>query len=158
MAIIQGSVIKGSQGAAYPGSSGDVVVNRYAISLPVAGTLVPQIQNNDIIEIGTIPPNCTVIDAVLIADAQAGSAGVIGIMTGNVGAALNPDNSARTCGAELFATLAGIASGGVTRPTANTAFKIAPTGAERSIGIQFTTKPTTQAAGSIILQVQLATA
>jgi len=148
MATILGSVK--NQSVAYPGSAGDLIVNRFEMSVP-AGT-----PTTDIIEIGSIPPNCRVIDAILDLGGALGTTAVldVGVMTGT------PQDTvaARTCGAEFFTGVSGTgaAPGIVSRMSAVTGFRVNPAPAERGIGLKFTTR-TVGTAALVALTVFLAT-
>jgi hypothetical protein len=155
MAVILGPVVK-NQSVAYPDSAGDVVVNRYEMTIPAANSVT------DIYEIGSIPPNCRVIDAILDAPVSLGAAGCVanvGVMSGNPGEQKNPGGTVdRTCGSEFFsgAALSAAAPGATTRMTAVTGFRVNPAPADRGIGLQFTTRAT-GTAGLVALTVFLAT-
>ena len=154
MAVIPGPVVKNTS-VAYPDSAGDVVANRYEMTIPAASSTA------DIYEIGSIPPNCRVINMFADVQASLGAAGCVfnvGVMSGVPGAAVNPDNSARTCGSEFFSGLAASAAapGAVTPMSAVTGFRVTPVAYERSIGIQFTTRGS-GTAGLVALVTTLAT-
>jgi hypothetical protein len=155
MAVILGPVSK-NQPVAYPGAAGDVVANRFTMTIPAASS------TTDIYEIGSIPPNCVVLDATLDIQASLGAAGAVanvGIMSGAPGGQFNADGTTpRTCGTEFFtaAPASAAAPGTTTRMTASTGFRVNPTPAERSIGIQFTTRAS-GTAGVVALVVYLAT-
>jgi hypothetical protein len=142
--IRQGAGVK-NQPVAYPSHAGEVVNNRFSFAVPAAGYTI-----GDIIEIGSIPPNCSVVDMALVCDALTAGVGDVGVMSGKVG----DTNPARTCGAEFFSAQS-LAAAGSFRMTAATGFRVAPSAAERSIGIKLTTLPT--AAGIVDLFVQFAT-
>ena len=152
MTTILGPVAK-NQSAAYPGSAGDLVVNRFEMLIPAGTSTV------DIYEIGSLPPNCRIIDAILDSPVSLGAAGAVAnvaIMTGIAGDATTPRTL--VVGSELFsgAAVSAAAPGAVTRMSAATGFRIAPTPVERGIGLQFTTRAT-GTAGLIALTVFCAT-
>lgn len=151
MAVVLGPAQK-NQSVAYPGSAGDVVANRFEMTIP-AGT-----PTTDIIELGSIPPNCRVLDAILDVGGSLGTTAVVevGVMSGPPGAQTNADNvTPRTSGSEFFAAAPGTASA-VTRMTAVTGFRVAPTPAERGIGLKFSTR-TVGTAALVALTVFMAT-
>jgi hypothetical protein len=151
MAIIQGPVAKGQQSVAYPGSSGDVIYNRFTMPVALATPI------GSILEIGSIPPNCRVIDAVLENDALGASVTCsVGVMSGAPGATFNADGTTpRTCDTVLFAAATQLTAAAALRMSQASGFKIAPTAVERSIGIT-TAGATTTPAGTITLGVWLA--
>lgn len=159
MALLQGPVAKGSQAVAYPSSAGETVTNRFEVTVPAtgAGSAV-----GDIIEIGSLPPNCRVVEMAIDNDAVVGATfGCdVGLMSGEPGALFNSDGvTPRTCGAEYFSAqaLSVVAAPGtlVSQMTLSSGFRVTPTGKERSIGMKITTR-TTPAAGKVALIVQFA--
>jgi hypothetical protein len=146
MAVILGPVVK-NNAYAYPGAAGDVVANKFSMTIPAASS------TTDIYEIGSIPPGCTVVDMIADVQASLGAAGCVfdvGIISGSPGAQNNADNvTPRTCGAEFFAALTAVGSA-VTRMTAVTGFRVAPVNYERGIGIKFGTRGT-GTAGTVVL-------
>src|SRR5882672_740567 len=151
MTIIQGPVAKGSQAVAYPSTSGETITNRYAMTVATAPTPGAPIAN-DILEIGSIPPNCRVVDMTLDTDVLTGiTAADIGIMSGTPGST----DPARTCGSEFFAAQTLVAAG-VFRMSRQAGFRVSPNPAERSIGIKINAP--TSVAGKVALVVLLATA
>ena len=64
MAIIQGPVAKGSQAVAYPSTAGETITNRYEMQVTIAPTPGAPVAN-DILEIGSLPPNCAVAGRTL---------------------------------------------------------------------------------------------
>src|SRR5262245_66582066 len=102
MATILGPVQK-NQPVAYPSSAGDMVVNKFDMLIPAANS------TTDVYEIGSIPPNCRVIDATLDIPVSLGAAGCVanvGVMTGTPGDTV----AARTCGSEFFSGAAASAA------------------------------------------------
>lgn len=127
--------------------AGDVFVNDYFIDLTAAQNVT-----GNIIDMGTLPFGCTVSDAILVmADLDTGAAMLVdvGIMSGTPGDAV----SVRTCGAEIFSASTLGQTGGVARPTLASAFKIAATNVDRSIGVKIGTQAGTAAAGRIGVRV-----
>ena len=128
-----------------PDCAGDVVRNRYEFDL--AGPVLKGItlQAGDIIDLGPLPANYTVMDVVIDCDdldtnGTPALAFDVGIMSGTPGDTV----SARTCGAEFFSGATIAQTGGVARTTLKTAFRVVPTGADRSIGLKVTTAAATQ--------------
>lgn len=116
----------------------------FEIALPAAPLAV-----GDIIELGILPAYNTITDATLVADDldTGGSATMafdVGVMSGDVGDKV----SVRTSGAQLFAASNVGQAGGVARTTLATAFTIAATDKDRSIGVKITAAAATQAAGA----------
>lgn len=128
-----------------PDCAGDMVRNRYVLDLSdeLKGVTLAV---GDIVDLGPLPANYTVMDVILDADDldTGGSPAMafdVGIMSGKVGDTV----SSRTCGAEFFSASTLAQAGGVARTTLATAFRVAPTGADRSIGLKVTTAAATQA-------------
>lgn len=134
--------------------AGDLVVNNYFYD-----ALAADIVLNDIIDLGILPANHTVIDAILIPDDLDSNVAPtialdVGIMSGTPGDTV----TARTCGNEIFAASTAAQTGTPTRATAKTAFTILPKDADRSIGVKFQAASATAAAGRIRLQLTIAPA
>lgn len=137
----------GSAGVAYPDCSGDLVQNRYELDL--AGPVLSGINlaNNDIIDMGIIPANSTPVDVWIDCD-DLDSNGTptftfdCGIITGTPGDA----TGSRTVGTEFFSASTIGQTGGVARTTSKTAFRIAPSDVDRSIGIKVVAAPATEPA------------
>lgn len=105
----------------------------------------------DIVELAVLPANHSVCDAILLCDDldTNGAPAIkldVGIMSGTVGAKLNADGSARTCGAELFSADTSAQSGAVSRMTLQSGFLINAADTDRSIGVKINTAAATQAA------------
>lgn len=129
--------------------AGDVIVNDYFYDITAANIVL-----NDIIDIGTLPANHTVSDAVLIVDDldTNGTPTIaldVGIMSGTPG----DTASARTCGNELFAADTTARTGGTSRMSKSAGFTIKATEADRSIGVKIQAAAATAAAGRIRLRV-----
>lgn len=149
MAILASKFAQGTLGYVTGDCAGDVVVNDYFVDL-TAG----QIVLNDIIDLGTLPANHTISDAILIVgDLDTNGAPTIaldvGIMSGTPGDTL----SVRTCGNELYAADTTARAGGVTRTSKLAGFTIKPTESDRSIGVKIQAAAATAAAGRIRLRV-----
>jgi len=149
MAIIQGPVAKGSQAVAYPSTAGETITNRYEMQVTIAPTPGAPVAN-DILEIGSLPPNCAVADMFIDTDILTGiTAADVGIMSGAPGST----DPARTCGNEFFGAQTLVAAG-VFRMSKQSGFRVAPSPAERSIGIKI--NAAASVAGKVALIVQLA--
>jgi hypothetical protein len=134
--------------------SGDVITNDYYVDL-VAGDIVL----NDIIDIGILPANHTVVDMVLIPDDLDTNGAPtlaldVGIMSGTPGDTL----TARTCGNEFFAADTSVRTGVVATMSKKAGFLVQPSAADRSIGVKFQAAAATAAAGRIRLRVLMAPA
>jgi hypothetical protein len=129
--------------------AGDVITNDYFVDVAAADIVL-----NDVIDLGILPANHTVVDAILIADDldTNGTPTValdVGIMSGTPG----DTTSVRTCGSEFFAAATTGQAGGVLRMTKKEGFLVKPTAADRSIGVKFQTAAATAAAGRIRVRV-----
>lgn len=130
-------------------SAGDVCVNDYFIDLTAA-----QIVAGAIIDMGPLQAGMTVTQTFLVTD-KLDSNGAptitldVGTLTGNPGDAV----TARTCNAEIFSASNVAQAGGVATPTLKTAYKIAATNADRSLGVKINAGAATAAAGRIGIRV-----
>ncbi|AFN39121.1 virion structural protein [Burkholderia phage BcepMigl] len=123
---------------------GDEVAQLFEFSLPATALAA-----NDIIELAILPANHAPSDAILVADdLDSGGAPAIvfdvGVMSGDVGDKV----SARTCGNELFSASNVGQAGGTARATLASAFTIAPSDKDRSIGVKITTAAQAQVANA----------
>ncbi len=127
-----------------PDCAGDITRNRYELDLASAPLKGVTLQVGDIIDLGPLPANYTVMDMTIDSDDLDSNASPtlafdVGIMSGTVG----DTASARTCGAEFFSGETVARAGGVARTSLKTAFRVVPTGADRSIGLKITTASAT---------------
>jgi len=131
--------------------AGDVIVADYFIDVTAA-----QLTVGALIDLGPLQANMTVSDAILIPD-DLDTNGTplmtldVGIMSGTPGDA----TSTRTMGAEIFSASTAAQTGVAQRASLATAFRIAATDADRSIGVKVLAAPATAAAGRIRLRVFL---
>lgn len=151
MTIHVSKVSDGQLSVIVPDCAGEVVRNFYEFD--TAGVTLAE---GDIIDIGVLPANATVADAVIVTDdldTNVSPAVVldVGIMSGTVGT-----KGTRTCGAELFSGSVIAKTGGTERMSAKTGFRIAPVAYDRSIGVKITTAQATAAAtGKLAIQVDI---
>lgn len=146
MSLFQNDFAKGSRAIPYPANAGVVVAHRYFVDIAAAPVV------NDIYEVAPLPANCRVTDIVVdSADMDSGTtlAFDVGIMSGGFGI----NDAARTCGNEFFAATPIAQTGGVARPTKQSAINQAPSGSDRSIGLKCTAAATGFTAGQIALTV-----
>jgi hypothetical protein len=134
--------------------SGDVIVNDYFMDVAAADIVL-----NDVLDIGILPANHTVVDMILIPDDldTGGSPAIaldVGIMSGVPGDTI----SVRTSGNEFFAADTGARTGALARMTKKEGFLVKPTDKDRSIGVKFQAAAQTPAAGRIRLRVLMAPA
>lgn len=100
MAIVKSQHAKGLKQTIRPQTAGAVHVTHFTYDLGVEGALAA----GDILELGIIPPYARIDQAKLVTEGMlTGLTADVGVMTGEVGADLNPDSSARTSGNEFFA-------------------------------------------------------
>lgn len=124
MAIVQSDWAKGRRVAPDACAAGEVIVQRFTFKVTA------NLAANDIIELAVLPAMSTPVDAILYTgNLGAGVTVDVGIMSGTVG----DPSASRTCGAELFDDAANNA---VVRPSAATAFTIASTESDRSVGVK----------------------
>lgn len=129
--------------------AGEVITNDYFVDL-----LASDIVLNDVIDIGLLPANHTVVDMILIPDDLDTNGAPtlaldVGVMSGTPGDTI----SARTCGNEFFAASTAAQSGTPTRMSKKDGFLVKPTAADRSIGVKFQASAATAAAGRLRLRV-----
>lgn len=144
MALIQSGWVTRQRNTVTADCAGEEVAQLFEIALPAAALVA-----NDIIELGVLPAYNSISDAILVCDDldTGGSPALafdVGIMSGEVG----DKDSVRTCGAEIFAASNVGQAGGVARTTLASAFTIAATDKDRSIGVKITTAAATQAVGA----------
>jgi hypothetical protein len=155
MTTILGGAFKNTP-VAYPGSAGDVVVNRFEFSIPASNPIVLA----DIFEFASLPPYCRIVDGYLDVPGPLGATATfnIGVLTGNAGD--TADGSRVITNQELFVAVAGAtaAPGAITRLAATqlSAFRLAPDSKERGIGLIFTAR-TVAVSASIALTLMVAT-
>lgn len=152
MSLTHSAYVRGGLRVPAPQVAGEIVAVRYEIDVPVA------VIDGDIIEFGILPAYARFVDAVLDADDldTGGSPALtldVGIMSGEVGEALNPDGSARTCGNELFEASTAGQTGTTARMTKRAGFRVVPVGQDRSIGLKIVTDAATAAPGKVGLTV-----
>lgn len=141
MAIYFGNGSTGYLPVSSPACAGATVQNFYEIS--IAGKTLAL---NDIIDLGPLPAGCTVADAVLVSDdLDTNGAPLIALDAGVMSGAVGENNATRTVGQELFAASTIARTGGVDRTTRKEAFRIAPVGYDRSLGLKVTAAAATQA-------------
>lgn len=134
--------------------AGDVITNDYYVDL-----LASEIVLNDIIDIGVLPANHTVVEMFLIPDDLDTNGAPtlaldVGIMSGTPGDTI----SVRTCGNEFFAADTSARTGVVATMSKKDGFLVKPSAADRSIGVKFQAAAATAAAGRIRLRVKMAPA
>ena len=124
MTIKQSNWAKGIEVTTTSDCSGEVVCERFTF------TVSADLASADIIELGVLPANSTIVDAILdTGNLGAGVTVTSGLMSGTVGST----DAARTCGSELFSAAANNA---IVRPSTSSAFTIAKVTADRSIGVK----------------------
>ena len=124
MTIKQSNWAKGIIVTTTSDCAGEVVCERFTF------TVTENLTSADIIDLGVLPAGSTVVDAILdTGNLGAGVTVTAGIMSGVVG----DKDVARTSGSELFNAAANNA---IVRPSASSAFNIAPVGKDRSIGVK----------------------
>ena len=143
--MLQSSVAFGKALAPTPDRAGDVVAIRAEIVLTAA-----QVALNQIIEMVPLPAGCRAVDIILDTDDLDTNANPtitldVGLMSGDYGV----NDGARTIGAEFLSAVTTAQAGGVVRPTAKTAFRVARSDVDRGIGIKIGTGSATAAGGTL---------
>lgn len=142
MAIIRSKYAQGIFPVPYPSLAGAATAMRFSHALTTAPAA------NDILELAPLYNGTRVIDMILDADDFDTGTGIlidVGLMSGK----WQDTEAGRTCGAEFFAASNLLQAGGSARPSLKTAFRSAPAGFDRSIGIRFNTAATGFVAGVI---------
>jgi hypothetical protein len=142
MTILQSNAAKGILPIPYPGFAGQAVAVRHTIVVPA------NVAANDILEVLPIPPGCRPVELIVDSDDLDTAAAItfdVGVMSGEFGST----DPARTCGAEFFLNSTLGQAGGVARPTLASAYRVASSPTERSIGIKIKTVAGTPVAGTI---------
>jgi len=146
-ALFQSKQIAAFQPGIVPEGANAVVAVRNTVVI----TKVAEV--GDTYEMVILPANCVVVDMILDADDLSAAADIlidVGIMAGEV---YDATLANRTCGLEFIASSTVGQAGGAVRPTLAGAFRVAPTKADRSIGLEMAAVSTTTATGTIGLTV-----
>lgn len=106
---------------------------------------------DDVIELGILPAGYVPVDAILVTDDLDSNATPtitldLGLISGVAGLVSN----ARTCGNEAFAASIVAQTGGLARPTKANFAQVAPTDADRGIGIKVAAAAATLVVGAKI--------
>jgi hypothetical protein len=134
MALTHSKYVRGAERVPTPSSAGEVVATRFDLTY-VAGDY----SDGDIVELGILPANCTIRGAVVTCDDLDTGTDFefdIGLMSGDVGEALDSAGDARTCGDELFDGATTGRDAGSLAMTDPAGFRITPVDYDRSIGIK----------------------
>lgn len=147
--MLQTEIAKGSVTAVAPANAGELVSTRAEFTF-TAG----QLTLNQIVEMAPLPAGCDLVDAILDSDDldDDGTPAItldVGIMSGDAGV----DANDRTCGDEIFDGSTVAQAGGVVRPTAAKAFRIARSNVDRGIGLKVATAPDSAVAGKVGLTI-----
>lgn len=146
--MIQTEFASGVQIAPTPCDTG-MVSYRASIALTTA-----ELTLNNIIEMGPLPADCQLVDAILDTD-DLDSNGAptitldVGIMSGTFGVV----DGTRTCDASIMSAVTTAQTGGVVRPTLASAFRIARSSSDVGIGVKIHAAPGTAVAGTLGLTV-----
>lgn len=140
--------------------AGDLVRNVYELDMSLAPFKGVTFLLNDIIDIGPLPANHIVTDMIIDSDDMDTNgtpllALDVGILSGTPGDTV----SVRTMSNEFFAADVAARTGVISRMTKGAGFRVAPTQADRSIGVKIQAAAATQATtGKIRLIVEMAAA
>lgn len=151
MALFHGDTPLGNRPVPTPSTAGEVTAGVFEYKVAAGKTLAL----NDIVEIGVLPAYAIPVDAHLdVDDLDTGTPAIVldvGLMSGQVGADLNDDASARTIGNEFFAGATTAQAGGFARMTKSPKAVTADNTKDRSIGVKIATAAATfNAAGGTI--------
>jgi hypothetical protein len=134
MALTHSEYVRGGERVPASQWAGDVVAVRY--EFPYVGA---NYADGDIVELGILPAHHTVRDMIIdseLVDSGSDFEVDVGLMSGEVGEALDEEGSARTCGAEFFSGATTGQTAGTGRMSLGTGFAVAPTDKDRSIGVK----------------------
>lgn len=149
MALHQSGWATGLIPVARPQTAHNTHAQLFIVDVPAAG-----FASGDILELGVLHAFASVIDAAVVGVSIADAATVdVGIMSGEMGELTNPDNTARTVGAELFT---GAALTGLVRMSKTDALLLQPLEKHRSIGVKFNAAVTGGAGKKIGLMLHFA--
>lgn len=141
MALIQNNAVKRNIPAPVPAFAGHVVAVDYTLPLAAA------VDDADLHEIGVLPANCEIVDAIVMTDASISTTTVkVGLLSGAYGAA---DNT-RTLGGEIFSAAA---LTGFVRLSENAHRAIPRSQVDRGIGIKASADIAANAANAITVRV-----
>lgn len=145
MAIVKSLWAKGEAQTIRPQTAGDNSVTRFVFDMATVG-----VGASDILELGVLPPYCRITHATLIPEGTwTGITADIGIMSGETGADLNPDGTARTSGVELWDDVdLTIKLSALSKPDA---ILLTATESNRSVGVKFSGAVTADAGKKLTL-------
>lgn len=130
MAIVQSQWIKGQQTTIRPQTAGDSSVTEFIYDF---GKETP-LAAGDILELGILPAYAIVHAATIFTEGTfTALTADVGLMSGEVGAATNPDGTARTSGNEAFAAVDLTTFASLSKKDM---LLVAPSEKERSIGVK----------------------
>lgn len=146
MALLQSGWATRQRNTAVSGCAGAEIAQMFTFTLPADA-----LEAGDIIELGVLPGNNEISDAILIADQldDDGSAAItldVGVMSGEVG----ENDPARTCGDEVFAASIVGQAGGIERVEQASAFTIEAVDKDRGIGVKIGTAAASQIEGATL--------
>jgi hypothetical protein len=146
-ALFQAAQIAAFAPAIVPERASDVVAVRNTVAINKVSEV------GDTYEMVILPANCVVVDMILDTDDLSTAADItldVGIMAGEP---YDATLANRTCAKEFFDASTVAQAGGVVRPTLKGAFRVAPTKADRSIGVEVAAAATATNTGTIGLTV-----
>ena len=152
MALLQGDTPLGNRPVPTPSTAAETTAAVFEYKFAAGKTA----SVGDIIEIGVLPAYAIPVDAHLdVDDLDTNGTPTItldvGLMSGQVGALLNDDASARTIGSEFFAAATQAQAGGFARMTKSPKAITADNTKDRSIGVKLAAGAATfNAAGGTI--------
>lgn len=148
MALVQNDHAKGVKQTPVPAEYGVAVTARFSYDLDT------DLSVGDIIEMGALPANATVVDMVLDSDdLDSNGTPTLALDVGLMSGAYQDADDARTCGNEFYAADTTAQAGGITRMSKQAGFRVAKTQADRGIGVKIETAAATFQAGTVTLLV-----
>jgi len=141
MTLTHSEYVRGGKRVPASQYAGEVVAVRYELAYAASAY-----SDGDIVELGVLPAHHTVRDMVVDStDVDDGTdfEWDLGLMSGEVGEALDEDDNARTCGDEFFDSGTLGRDAGVDRMSNPAGFKVTPTDKDRSIGLKLIDQGTT---------------
>jgi hypothetical protein len=146
-ALFQSKQLAAFQPGLVPDGANDLVAVRNEVAISKVAEV------GDLYEMVILPAQCSVVDVIIDSDDISTAADVtmdVGIMAGEV---YDTTLANRTTGTEFFAASTIGQAGGVARMTAKGGLRVAPTKADRSIGIKMAAAATATNTGTIGLTV-----
>lgn len=145
MTIYKSDMASGRKSTVYPFQANAPTQVAVNFNVPPEGLKV-----GDIVEMTLLPAGCTVVDAVLAVDkSDSNAAQTLSLDVGVMSGEWQDSNPARSCGSELFDNDTTARSGGTTRMSLVSGFRLQKQPVNRSIGIKVEAAAATLVPGAV---------